>query len=322
MTPPCACGATPCACPRIDLRVAALQRFAIAITALNILGRLFFGFEQSWAQMAAAVAGAYLVELFLEGIDARSTGRKPAFSGGPVAMTHFLLPAHISAMAVSMLLYPGDRLLPMAFATAVAIASKWLLRAPTPRGPRHFLNPSNTGIAATLLLFPSVGIAPPYHFTEHLGTVGDWLLPAVILVSGTFLNTRFTQRVPLLVGWLGGFAVQAILRSLLDATPLVASLVPMTGMAFMLFTFYMITDPATTPAAPRQQFLFGAGVALLYGLLMLSHVVFTLFFALFAACLLRGISMHLLARRRAAGPRDIAFAPGRLPAEPMAAERR
>jgi len=35
----------------------------------------------------------------------------------------------------------------------------------------------------------------------------------------------------------------------------------MTGVAFVLFTNYMITDPGTTPMAGRAQFMFGASVA-------------------------------------------------------------
>src|SRR5207244_10512325 len=109
---------------------------------------------------------------------------------------------------------------------------------------------------------------------ESLSGVGDWLLPAVIVLSGTFLNTRFTGRVPLILGWLGGFLLQAGLRSQIQGTPLVAALLPVTGMAFLLFTFYMVTDPATTPSAPREQLAFGGAVAAVYGLLMLAHVVF------------------------------------------------
>ena len=39
-------------------------------------------------------------------------------------------------------------------------------------------------------------------------------------------------------------------------------------MAFLLFTFYMVTDPATTPSAPLEQLAFGGAVAATYGLLM------------------------------------------------------
>jgi hypothetical protein len=100
----------------------------------------------------------------------------------------------------------------------------------------------------------------------------------------------------LIVGWLGGFAIQAGLRSALVGSPLAATLLPMTGMAFLLFTFYMVTDPGTTPSGALGQFAFGLGVAAAYGLLMILHVVFGLFFALAIVCSLRGLGLTVLAR--------------------------
>jgi Na+-translocating ferredoxin:NAD+ oxidoreductase RnfD subunit len=105
------------------------------------------------------------------------------------------------------------------------------------------------------------------------------------------LNARFTHRLPLIAAWLGGFVAQAALRSLFLDTPLDAALVPMTGVAFILYTFYMITDPATTPAGRRQQIAFGFSVAAVYGLLMVAHVVFGLFFALTIVCAVRGLGI-------------------------------
>ena len=49
-----------------DLRLAALRRFSVAITVLNVCGRLWLGFENSWAQMFVALGTAYLVEFVLE----------------------------------------------------------------------------------------------------------------------------------------------------------------------------------------------------------------------------------------------------------------
>jgi hypothetical protein len=274
-------------------RIAALRRFAVAITILNVLGHTVLGFEQSWAQPFVALATAYSLELILEVAASWSEQRPPKFLGGWLRVVDFLLPAHISALAVSMLLYANEHLAPIAFASAVAIGSKTLIRVPIGAAHRHCLNPSNTGIATTLLLFPWVGIAPPYQFTEHLDGVGDWFLPLVIVVSGTFLNTQFTGRLPLILGWLGGFVIQAVLRSQLQGTPLSAALLPMTGMAFLLFTFYMVPDPGTTPSSTLGQFEFGAAVASVYGLLMVAHVVFGLFFALVIVCIARGIALYL-----------------------------
>jgi Na+-translocating ferredoxin:NAD+ oxidoreductase RnfD subunit len=155
------------------------------------------------------------------------------------------------------------------------------------------MNPSNFGITLTLLLFPWVGIAPPYHFTEGLFGRADWILPVLITGSGTFLNARFTDRLPLVAAWLGGFVAQAALRSAMFDWPLTAALLPMTGVAFLLYTFYMVTDPATTPSRPRAQVVFGLAVAMTYGLLMSAHVVFGLFFALTLVSATRGLSLYI-----------------------------
>ena len=276
-------------------RLAGLRRFAITISIFNILGHTVFGFEQSWAHPLAAIATAYCVELLLEYIEARARGRTPKYAGSLRKFVEFLLPAHISALAISMLLYSNERILPLCFAVAVAIGSKAIFRAPFGNTTCHFFNPSNFGITITLLLFPWVGVAPPYHFTENLFGVADWILPGLILVSGTFINARFTGKLPLVAGWLGGFVLQALLRSLIFGTPFVAALLPMTGLAFILYTFYMVTDPATTPIGKRAQIAFGASIAGVYGLLLVLHVAFTLFFALTIVSLIRGLSLYWVA---------------------------
>lgn len=283
-----------------DRRLGGLRRFAVAITVFNLLGHTWFGFEQSWLQPLTALATAYALEILLEMIDARVQGRPERFRGGTVALVDFLLSAHITALSVAMLLYANERLLPLVFATAVAIGSKAVLRAPLGRARRHFLNPSNAGISLTLLLFPWVGISPPYHFTENLDGAADWILPGIIILSGTFLNARFTRRIPVVATWLAAFVAQAGLRSILFGTPWVAALLPMTGVAFLLFTFYMITDPVTSPSEPRAQVVFAAAVAAAYGVLTGLHVVFGLFFALTLVCALRGARLWALAWAEAA----------------------
>lgn len=280
----------------------ALRRFAIAITVFNILGHTLFGFEQSWAQPLVALATTYSMEILLELIDALCNRRPLRFRGcGFRGVVDFLLAPHITGLACAMLLYPNERLWPIAFASAVAIGSKALLRVPhversalkAEKGTRHCFNPSNFGITVTLLLFPWIGIAPPYHFSENLVGIGDWILVGLIFASGSFLNARLTHRMPLIAGWVGGFFLQGLIRHLAFGTSLAAAWMPMTGVAFILYTFYMVTDPPTTPSAPRTQLIFGASVAATYGLLMVLHIVFGLFFALTIVCALRGIGLHV-----------------------------
>lgn len=290
-----------------DKRLTALRRFASAITVLNVVGYSILGFEQAWILPIAALAATYSTELLLEIAEAHATGRRPRFFGSARQVVDFFLSAHISGLAVSMLLYPNARVLPVVFAAVVAIASKSVFRARVGPASRHVFNPSNFGITITLLAFPSVGIAPPYMFTENLGPFGDWVLPAVIVVSGSMLNGLLTGRLPLIAAWLAGFVAQAIIRSAITGISFPAALVPMTGVAFVLYTFYMVTDPATTPEKRGAQMAFGAAVAMTYGLLMMFHVVFGLFFALTIVSTLRAsvlwASAWAVARDRGVGAR-------------------
>ena len=52
------------------------------------------------------------MEILLEAINAWSRRRDPQFAGGVIEFIDFLLPAHITALAVAMLLYANDRLWP------------------------------------------------------------------------------------------------------------------------------------------------------------------------------------------------------------------
>ena len=276
------------------LRLAGLHRFALAITVLNLLGHGFLGFETAWAHPLAALATAYSLELLLEWIDARANGRTPRYLiGGRAGFGNFLLSPHISALAVSMLLYSNQRLWPVVFATAVAVGSKVMFRIQVDGRSRHLMNPSNVGIASVLVLFPWVGIAPPYQFTENVAGFWDWGIPLIIVCSGTFLNFRFTNRLVLLCAWLIGFILQALLRHWLLGNALLPSLAPITGLAFLLFSFYMITDPPTTPSTRSGQIYFGLSVAFVYGALMALHVVFGLFFSLVIVCGVRGTALAL-----------------------------
>ncbi len=272
----------------IDKRVVALKRFAISITVFNIVGRLWLGFETSWASLVVALLTAYVAELGFEYVDAISRARPPRFAGGLRNLVVFLLPGHIGAVAISMLIYPGGELWPFVFAVTVAAAGKYLFQAPVNGKLRHVLNPSNLGISATLLLFPWVGVGLPYQFTETTSGIVDWIIPLALFASGVMLNWKLTGRMPLVLGWIGFFALQAVLRGLDPSVSLIGALAPMTGLAFLLFTTYMITDPGTTPSRPRDQVLFAAACAAVYAALMLAHIAYGIFYCVVVVCAVRG----------------------------------
>ena len=269
--------------------VTALRRFAISITIFNILGYTVLGFEQAWIWPFAALGTAYALELLLETISARVDGREVRYTGaGSKGLFEFLLPSHITALAVNMLTFPNDKILVMLFGVVLAVGAKWILRAPVRGRLRHFMNPSNFGIAAILVLFPWASIAPPYQFTEYTHGPLDWIIPAIIVVSGTILNAKLTNRMWLIGGWLSVFAIQAVVRGLLFDTAILGALGMMTGTAFVLYTNYMVTDPGTSPSKPSSQFLFGSGIAVAYGVITAAHIAYGLFFATAAVCLVRG----------------------------------
>jgi hypothetical protein len=279
-----------------ERRLGGLRRFAVAITTLNVFGHTVLGFEQPWIVPFVVLGTAYSLELVIEAVDAWACERRARFRGGVGPLVDFLLPAHISALAVGMLIYGNERLWVMAFASAVAIASKALLRVAVGsrtsdgvRISRHFLNPSNFAVTITLLAFPWVGGAPPYQFVENVSGGWDVFLPLLVFITGSLLNTKFTGRLPLAGAWVAAFVAQALVRSAVNGTPWEAGLAPLTGLAFVLYTFYMITDPGTTPEQPWCQVAFGAGVAAVYGLIVQSHHVFGFYYALTIVSGIRGL---------------------------------
>jgi enediyne biosynthesis protein E5 len=274
-------------------RYFALWYFTILLIVWNIVGHLFLGFEQSHIQPLVGLATSIGLQFLLEWIDARASGRKPRYAGSWADFINFLPPGIIPGLAVTMLLFPNDRLMPLIFGVGVAICSKVLFRAPVGDGKtQHIFNPSNIGIVATLLLFPSIGVAPPYHFTENLTGMWHWGLPLLVLVTGCIVHALFTGRLTLVLTWLVAFIIQGELRSWYFGTSWIVPLTPMTSAAFMVFTLYMIPDPATTPVKPLRQALFGMAIAAVYGMLQVEHVVYGLFIALALVSAMRGACLY------------------------------
>lgn len=283
---------------KIDLRIPALIRFASAISILNIIGHFYLGFEQSYAHVFIALGTAYLLDLSMELITSKLERRKPTFYGGKKNFIIFLLPAHITALAVSMLTFTNSNFGFLVFGVCIGILSKYIFRVFVNGKSRHFLNPSNTGIAILFLVFPQVGPAPPYQFTEVTSGYGDWIVVGILMFLGSFLNYKFTKKLPLILTWLSAFVLQAVVRTYIFHTSTLSALGVMTGVAFLLFTFYMISDPGTTPFKTKNQIFFGASVAILYGITVEMHLVYNLFFALFAVCSARGAFFWILDMRR------------------------
>jgi len=269
-------------------RVLALKRFAAAATLFNIFGKTVLGFEQSWLQIIVSVTAGLVTELLLETVDAKMRKREARYKNQSHPF-HFFLPAYVGSLTISMLIHAGDALTPFIFTPMIAMCSKYVFLAPIHGKVKHFLNPSAFGIIVAIVFLPNVGAAPPYQYIEYINNWQEVVLIMFLMYAGSFMNFYFTGRWPLVVAFWVGFVLQAVARTGMSDFPfLMANLLPVTGVAFIIFCFYMISDPGTTPSSKRGQIIFGLTTAAAYGVLQVANVVYGLFYALMISCALRG----------------------------------
>jgi hypothetical protein len=168
------------------------------------------------------------------------------------------------------LLLRADALWVPPLAAFLAIASKFTLRI---RG-RHFFNPANLGICALMLLTPRAWCSPA-QWGE-----GGLLLLWMIALGCTVAHRAFRSDVSL--AFLASWALLRGGRVLWLGQPASVLAHQLESGALILFTFFMISDPKTTPRARATRVAFGAGVAALA--FALQHVAYarnSLLWALF-----------------------------------------
>jgi len=279
--------------PRNGLRMSATMA-----TVFTLFGHTVFGFEQPWAQLFVALGTGYAVAILFEWVDARVNGDVPGYAGGGFRkLVDFLLSAHMTAITLSFLLYFNQRLWIMALAVALAIGSKYVLRVRAPNGRlQHFMNPSNFAIAVVLAAYQWTGVLP-WGFTVELSGVTDWIVPLIIVMLGMRLNLLFTGRLPTIAAWLATFIALAFCRAWFKGTGVAAELIVLTGIPMVLFTFYMITDPQTSPSRLRSQILFGGAIAAAYSVLLMLHVNYTMFYSVTVVCAVRGLWLYAMSLR-------------------------
>jgi len=160
-------------------------------------------------------------------------------------------------------------------AAFLAIASKFVLRI---RG-RHFFNPANFGLCACMLLTPHAWCSPA-QWGE-----GPLLLLWVLALGCMVAHRAFRSDVSL--AFLGSWVVLRAARVLYLGQRAPVLLHQLESGSLLLFTFFMISDPKTTPRGRVARLAFAACVA---GLAFaLQHVVYArnaIVWALFFTALL------------------------------------
>ena len=156
--------------------------------------------------------------------------------------------AAISGLSLSLLLRSESMILLLAGAV-IAVASKFVVRI----HGKHVFNPTNIAIVVLMLASKHVWVSP-----------GQWGNVAffgflIACIGGLVVNraARSDVTYAFIVAW----SALVIGRSLWVGEPLTIPIHRLENGALLLFTFFMISDPKTTPDSRAGRILFAALVA-------------------------------------------------------------
>jgi enediyne biosynthesis protein E4 len=248
--------------------------FAALLTSYGILGFAVFGFSRTpWQMLFIVVSGAALDTALTWVLHKRKV---------------FPLSAWISCCSLAILLNYSKGSFTLFLPVLLCIGSKHLL---TLNG-RHALNPSMFGVAVSLLIGGDViTAAPAYQWA------GSDHLISLIIVGGAlvFFLTR-VNRVVLVLAFLTFYLINTGIRAVImqhHIPPEMLFIGTLTTPPFFLFTFYMITDPQTSPKTWQQQILVAGLLAFVDLMLHLKESVFTFFYAALLVGSTRFIIAHI-----------------------------
>ena len=154
----------------------------------------------------------------------------------------------ISALSLILLLRTDDILLAMA-AAAIAISSKFLVRF----NGKHMFNPANVAIVSLMLLSDRVWIST--------GQWGNAAIGAFALACLGFIVLTRAKRAETTITFLLAYAALLVGRALWLGDPLQIPLHHLQNGALLIFAFFMISDPKTTPNTAAGRIIYAMIVA-------------------------------------------------------------
>ena len=158
------------------------------------------------------------------------------------------LSALITSLSLTLLLRT-DLAAIAALAALIAIASKFLVR----RHGKHVFNPANVALVAVTLGFDRAWLSS--------GQWGSAAIAAFALAClGLVVLTR-ARRAETTVAFLAGYAALLLGRAAWLGDPLSIPLHQLQSGALLIFAFFMISDPRTTPNSATGRWLYGGFVA-------------------------------------------------------------
>ncbi|MDX1481523.1 MAG: RnfABCDGE type electron transport complex subunit D [Woeseiaceae bacterium] len=216
-------------------RLADPRCYQVAVLgSLLAWGIFVLDFGIRWQNAAAILATAQAVQWF---------------AGRLVGVPRFdPLSALITSLSLTLLLRT-DAVAVAALAAAVAIGSKFLVRI---RG-KHVFNPANIALVTVTFVADNAWVSSGQWGSAALGAFALACLGLLVLTRARRAETTFA--------FLASFALILFARAAWLGDPLSIPLHQLGNGALLIFAFFMISDPRTTPDAAAARVVYGSLVA-------------------------------------------------------------
>lgn len=208
----------------------------VFLSSFLLLGVVFRDFQVGWAQIGIVITAGLSTQV--------------------LAILKYKLPwtslrsALISSLGLLLLIRSQSNAL-LIGAIVVAISSKFLLRY---QG-KHFFNPTNFALALILIFSKNAWVSPAQWGEEVL--IAAWIILLGIVVTQRSLRTDISFS--FLVCYLLFFSIRVSYLG----QPYTVFFHQLKNGSLLLFTFFMISDPKSTPDHPSGRVLFSFLVAAL-----------------------------------------------------------
>ena len=241
-------------------------QFTLIMALLTVLAATQSGWRLVGPGLVGATVGAMLVDVPL----LKWREKRWTFPDG----------AMLTGWIVAFVLSPHEPWYVATITAIIGVVSKYVWRS----GRANVLNPAAIALVASFYLFHSG--------QSWWGALPELPLPwiVVLLGSGLFMVMRLNKG-PLLLSFLGVFFLCATVAAFVGDPAQVAELYRAPDLhATLYFSFFMITDPPTSPPKHREQLVYGVIVAVVaYAAFALIGTAYFLLAGLLVANVWEGI---------------------------------
>ncbi len=166
--------------------------------------------------------------------------------------------------------------------SALAMVTKHLLTYKN----RHIFNPTNFALLIVCYAFQDI-------CTFHAMRWGGQLLFSVIFILLGIGISVYAKRWIVSASFIGFFVLFAFVKSLLLPVSFMVMMLPLLGPGLQLYSFFMLTDPQTSPSTAKQQIIFSFSIALIDTILRYQQNRFAPLISLSFVCLAFAVVTYL-----------------------------